>query len=440
MRFDYFFRRAKESGIEDSEVFVTSSTSLSFSLFHSEIDQFSMNDSVSVLARGMVNGKFGAASCDVWNKEKADYLIAEILRNSAVIENDDPQFIFEGSPRYRKAGLDSTGLANVSIEEKKAKLFALEAAIRDYDERISEVESVSYREVSSSTTLVNSKGLRLTQKGGYYYYYGSAVAKSGQQVKTGGELFLDNDFSKFNPAELAKQVAENALSKLGGEACESKTYTAVLSPEVVSMLLSSYIQSADAEEIQKKSSLFMGKLDDKVASSKVTVEDRPLEKTVFARSFDDEGVATFNKPIIRAGKLKTYLYNLTTAHKDGTVSTGNASRGLGKIGVEPVCLFMKPGKLTQEELFQKVGTGVYITEITGLHAGMNRQSGNFSLQSGGFLIKDGKKDRPLDMITVSGNLMKLFMDIREVGSDVRLFPSAVSCPSVIVKRLKVAGK
>ena len=101
---------------------------------------------------------------------------------------------------------------------------------------------------------------------------------------------------------------------------------------------------------------------------------------------------------------------------------------------------MKPGNLTQEELFQKVGTGVYITEITGLHAGMNRQSGNFSLQSGGFLIKDGKKDRPLDMVTVSGNLMKLFMDIREVGCDVRLFPSAVSCPSVIVKRLKVAGK
>ena len=75
-----------------------------------------------------------------------------------------------------------------------------------------------------------------------------------------------------------------------------------------------------------------------------------------------------------------------------------------------------------------------------MHAGLNRQSGNFSLQSAGFLIKDGKRDHPLDVITVSGNLNQLFLDIVRVANDSRIFPSAISCPSVAVKKLNVAGK
>ena len=100
---------------------------------------------------------------------------------------------------------------------------------------------------------------------------------------------------------------------------------------------------------------------------------------------------------------------------------------------------MKPGKKSQEELFQEVGNGVYITDVSGLHAGLNPRSGNFSLQSTGFLIKDGKKDRGLDIITVSGNLVSLFKDIQLVGNDSKEF---IGCkvPSVVVKTLGVSGK
>ena len=88
-------------------------------------------------------------------------------------------------------------------------------------------------------------------------------------------------------------------------------------------LLKAYIGHAEAEEVQKKSSLFIGKLGQKIASKKITIEDKPLAKNVFARWFDDEGVATYNKPIIKNGVLQTYLYNLTTAAKDGVQTTGN---------------------------------------------------------------------------------------------------------------------
>ena len=110
------------------------------------------------------------------------------------------------------------------------------------------------------------------------------------------------------------------------------------------------------------------------------------------------------------------------------------------MGVSTNFLYLKPGKKSQEELFQEVKDGVYITQVQGLHAGLNQQSGDFSLQSTGFLIKDGKLDRGLDIITVSGNILKVFEDVKEVGSDVEISPSGVSCSSLLIKSLTVSGK
>ena len=151
-------------------------------------------------------------------------------------------------------------------------------------------------------------------------------------------------------------------------------------------------------------------------------------------------MATYNKPIIKNGVLETYLYNLTTAAKEGVQSTGNASRGASKMGIGTFYVELKPGKKDREELFKDVGDGVYITDVQGLHAGLNPQSGNFSLQSTGFLIKNGKLDRGLDVITVSGNLMDVFKDVLEVGSDTRVFPNGMACSSLLIKKIVVSGK
>ena len=138
--------------------------------------------------------------------------------------------------------------------------------------------------------------------------------------------------------------------------------------------------------------------------------------------------------------LQTYLYNLTTAAKDGVQTTGNAFGGGSKKGISPAFIYLKPGKKSQEELFQEVGNGVFITDVSGLHAGLNQQSGNFSLQSTGYMIENGKKGKPLDLITVSGNLLELFGDVLEVGNDVDVSPSGISAESLLIKKIAVSGK
>lgn len=438
MKYDYFFELAKQKGIKECELKISESYSLSFSLFHSEMDDYQVNNGYSIIARGLVNGKFGAATCDVWNKEKAEYLVNEIIKNASVIEDEDPMFIYKGDAKYKKINTYNKELFDIPAEKKIEKLYELEKLIKAGD-KITEVESVSYSESRSTNTLLNSHGLKLSQRNNYFFIYGGAVAKEGEQVKTGYDFLFSNNFNDIDVKALADKIIRETTAQLGGEPCASGNYPVVLDNSCVASLLNAYLSSADAEEVQKHTSLFEGKLNTKVASSKITIEDRPLQRSLFGRGFDDEGVATYNKAIIRRGVLETYLYNLTTAAKDGVKSTGNGFGG-SKIGVSPVFIYMKPGKKSLEELFAEVNNGFYITDMQGLHAGLDPQTGNFSLQSTGFLIKDGKKDRPLDIITVSGNLMKLFKDIKTLGSDSKTFISAVSCPSVIVKKLAIGGK
>ena len=438
-KYDKFFALAKEAGLQEVELYISESRSLSISLFHGEVDEYKDNNGYSILARGILNGKCGSATADVWNKDKAAWLVKEMVANAKVIENDDPIFIFKGSEKYHKVNTFNKDLENVSIDLIMKGLVDVEKECRALDKRIVEVAGTEYNQVSSKTTLINSNGLNLVQKNNFYYYVVQCVAKEGEQTKSGYDFFFDNDFSKFDAKKFAKKVVDQTVAQLGGEACASNKYKAVLHPDVVTSLIKAYVGHANAEEVQKKSSLFIGKIGQKIASKKVTIEDRPLQKNPFARWFDDEGVATYNKAIVKNGVLQTYLYNLTTAAKDGVQTTGNGYGG-GKKGVESTFLYLKPGKKSLDELFAEVGNGVFITEVSGLHAGLNPQSGNFSLQSTGFMIENGKKGKPLDLITVSGNLLDIFQDVIEVGNDTYVSPSGVSAQSLLIKKIVVSGK
>ncbi len=437
MKFDKFFVLAKQAGIEDAQLSITEDTNLEFSLFHSEVSNYENNSEMNILARGIINGKMGTASCDTWDNNKCKFLVDQIVQNAKVIEEEDPAFIFEGSPKYKKVNAYNKELENVTFDEKLAKLKELESLIKFGDPRIIEVGQVAYMEKVSKRTLINSKGLKLNSKSNYFAAYGVGVAQENGQVKSEFDFTFGQDFSKFDPKELAKRIVEKTVGQLGGHPCEPNSYKTVLAPSVVASFVSVLASYASSEDVQKKSSLFIDKVGELVASKKITIEDRPLNKYGFTRWFDDEGVATYDKPIIKNGVLQGYLYNLTTAAKDNTQSTGNGFGG-SSIGVHPAFLYLKPGKKTEKELFEGIKEGVYITSVGGLHAGLNPQSGNFSLQSSGFYIKDGKLDYPLDLVTVSGNILKLFQDVTDVASNSEISLSGAITSSIAVKKLTIS--
>lgn len=439
MKQNKFFELAKQSGITDAELKLNKSTNLSLSTFNGEVVGTQVSDNLSIAAKGICNNKFGFALTNIDNKDTIPFLVDEILSTSKLIDREEDAFIFEGSKKYSKRNLFNEELEKVDTKTKLAKLFEIEKLIKAQDPRITDIET-AYEESISSKKFFNSKGLKLSNKTNSFYIYASVKAQQGEDVVSYFNIFFDNHLENLNVKEFAEEAAKNTIAQFGASPCKSKKYKVLLNQESFASLINSVIGSVSAEEIQKHTSIFEGKLNTLIASKKLTVYEKPVAKTLFFTGFDDEGVATYNKTIIKNGVLSTYLYNLETAKKDGVNSTGNGY-GAAKIGVSTSYLEVKPGKKSFDQLLETVGKeGIYITDISGLHAGLNAQSGSFSLQANGFLIKDGKLDRPLKLITLNGNLFDLIKDIKDVGCDSKVLYYGISTPSVLVKKLGVSGE
>ena len=201
-----------------------------------------------------------------------------------------------------------------------------------------------------------------------------------------------------------------------------------------------------AEAVQKNLSLLKGKLNEKIASDKFTLIDDPyMEDGLASKSFDGEGVACKYKRVIDKGVLKTYFHNLKTAKKDGVETTGNASKGSYKssIGISPSNFYVEKGERELNEMVADLDKGILITELQGLHSGLNSISGDFSLAALGYLIESGKISRPLEQITVSGNYFEMLKNIEETGSDLKFgLPGGayIGSPSLKIKKLSIAGE
>ena len=166
------------------------------------------------------------------------------------------------------------------------------------------------------------------------------------------------------------------------------------------------------------------------------------EKALTKIPFDDEGVLTSAKAIIDKGVFATALYDLKSAYKAGKESTGNGFRGGSSVSEMPTNLIVEAGDKSFDELLEEAGEGIILTDLSGLHAGVNSISGDFSLLCEGYLIENGKKGRPVEQITVAGNFYDVIKSIKSVGNDIINLPSGEGeffTPSVLVSSLAISG-
>ena len=242
-----------------------------------------------------------------------------------------------------------------------------------------------------------------------------------------------------------KAVSE-AIDFLDAKSVKSASMRIIFRNSAMCDMIETFSGIFSSENAQRGLSMLAGKEGEKIAADCITLVDDPtLDFGFGSHSFDAEGVAGQRTVVVENGVLKTLLYNLETAHKAGVESTGNASKGgyMSPIGISVSNLTLKPGEKTLEELTEKMGEGLIITNVSGLHAGANAATGDFSLMAEGYIVENGKSGRAVNGITVSGNFYELLKNIEEPGSDVyhNMFGEAISAPSVLIKtKMSVAGE
>lgn len=443
MDIDRLFNRGKELGIEDMEVYVVEKSSTKFKIYKGELENQNISKEKALSLRGVYNGKMGYSYTEKLTEDSIDELISNLIQYAQCNERE---YVERLSGHVKIERKDRANRLNQYDDEKKISfLKSIEKMAYSMDERVYLVQTCNYEEYENTVYIKNTKGLELKDSYGAAIISLFVVAKDNDDTQTGYSHRVIDDLLEEDKTALVDEAVKDAVNMLGASSIPSGNYKVILRNNVAADLFGTMVPVFLANMVQENMSLMKGKIGEQVGSDLLNiVEDPFLKRGIINRMFDDEGTPTFTKHIIKNGILKTILHNNKTAEKDGIKSTGNGFRTSHKstIGVMPTNMYIEMGNNTLEEMIRSIDTGVLITDIQGLHAGINTVSGEISLSSNGYYIEDGKITKPVNQITIAGNFYDMIKRIEALGDDIGFSISGnyyFVSPSMIIDRLTVSG-
>ncbi|MBI2754926.1 MAG: metalloprotease PmbA [Betaproteobacteria bacterium] len=232
-----------------------------------------------------------------------------------------------------------------------------------------------------------------------------------------------------DPAALGRYAGERALARLGARKLATCKAPVLFEAPVAGALIGAFVAAASGGNLYRKASFLVDAIGKKVFARSVTIEERPRELQGLASSpYDEEGVATEERAVVRNGVLEGYFLSSYSARKLGMRSTGSAGGNHN--------LAVRADGPDLRGMLKRLYRGLFVTELLG--HGVNLVTGDFSRGAAGFWVENGEVAFPVEEITVAGNLRDMFRCIAGVGSDVVVRGSRRT-GSILVENMTIAG-
>jgi PmbA protein len=292
--------------------------------------------------------------------------------------------------------------------------------------------------------LANSRGFAASYSATQAWAYASAFAGEGGDLMTGMGVGMGRDPGALDPEAIGAEAAERALALVGARQPPSRRCPVVLDAFVAASFIGFIGSMLSADAVQRGRSLFADKGGEEIATPVLRLADDGADPGGFASGpFDGEGSPRRRTALIEEGRLLSFLYDARTARRGDAKTTGNAERGSYRTppGVGTSNLVLDPGSDTLEELVAQAGDGLYVTDVAGLHSGVNPVSGTFSVGASGRLIENGDLGAPVREMTIASDLVSMLKSVRAVGSEARWVPfgGSVKTPPVLVAEMAISG-
>lgn len=317
---------------------------------------------------------------------------------------------------------------------------ALEKEARRFDPRITRVRDAGYYEQAKKVILKNSRGLSCEFDQTRYELSLMVVAEEKGDQQMAWESDFSPDFGGLDPAKVAREAAEKAVSLLGASPIATQTTPAVLDPVVATSFLGVLSSSFLGDQVQRNRSALADRLGEEIYAKEIEiVDDGNLKGGYEGAPFDGEGTRTARNSVVIGGVLKKFLYDSISAPRARQESTGNSRRPNLKEPprVGPTNFFVSPGRSSQDDLLGSLEKGLWVRDVIGVHTA-DPVTGDFSLGASGIWIEKGRRQRPVRGITLSGNLHEVFKSVVQVGGDLRFYHSFGS-PPLLIRSIDVGG-
>ena len=282
------------------------------------------------------------------------------------------------------------------------------------------------------------------------------VARRNGRVETGQETrggHAGFELLEQRPEDVAASAARKALALLDAVDAPTGRMPVVVGNGFGGVLLHEAVgHGLEADAVQKRASVYAGKLGEQIAEPFVTAyDDGAREGEWGSDGIDDEGTPTQRTTVIEDGRLTSYLYDLLRAKKDGVASTGNGRRESFRHLPVPrmTNTYFGTGDATPEDLIAGVENGLYAVSFGG--GQVEPATGAFVFGvSEGYLIENGKVTAPVRGATLIGNGLEALAAVDGLASDLSIatgycgkagqrVAAGVGQPHVRIRALTVGG-
>lgn len=307
---------------------------------------------------------------------------------------------------------------------------ACETAAREADPRITNSEGATVSTQTGGFVYGNSHGF----VGGYpvtrHSISCSVLAGEGDGMQRDYWYTSSRLPGELESAEaVGRRAAERTVARLDARRLGTRKVPVIFRAELAPGLVRSLLGAIRGPAIYRKASFLLDRVGDQLFPEWMQISEDPRKpRGIASAPFDNEGVATAPRDLIRDGVLQGYVLDSYAARKLGLESTGNAG------GVRNVSVSQSDKDL--DALLREMGTGLLVTEMMG--QGVNNVTGDYSRGAAGFWVENGQIQYPVEEITVAGNLKDVFRNLVAVGNDNRI-PGSIDTGSWLVEEMTVAG-
>ena len=306
-----------------------------------------------------------------------------------------------------------------------------ESEARGVDTRITNSEGASVSTYEGMFAYANSHGFNGGYASSRHSLSCSVIADDGQD-----NMQRDYWYSTARSADdlesaqhVGRLAGERTVRRLGSQRIKTAQVPVMFDASISSGLISHLISAISGGSLYRKSSFLLDSLGKQVMSPLVTIEEQPhLLRGLASAPFDNEGVATTPRTLVKDGVLQAYVLSSYSARKLGMQSTGNAGGNHN--------LIVSHGTLDFNAMLKTMGTGLLVTELLG--HGINMVTGDYSRGAAGFWVENGVIVHAVEEITIAGNLADMFKQIVAIGNDV-LVQGSKQVGSVLIENMTVAG-
>ena len=427
-------------GEEAVEAYAEESRRTEASALRGEVGGVECAESRGVGVRVVGAGRLGYAWAADPDADEVRAIVRLARENAALAGADEHQVLPEPSPWEPIPALFHEASAQVPPETKTKLALDLEARAVARDPRVTKIDEAQVGDAVSRVAIASTAGVEAEYARTDAWCLAVTLAVEGDETQTGFSFRIARGLDELAWEEVADEAVERGVRMLGAEKPPTARLPVVFDPFAAMSFLGVLAGALSADAVQKGRSLFANLVGEQVGSDLVMlVDDGTNVEGPGAAPFDDEGVPSGRTELFTKGVLNGFLHDAYTAHKGGTVSTGNGKRGYrSPPAVGTSNFYLDAGTSSRAELLDRADGGVLIQDVSGVHSGANPISGEFSVGATGLRISGGELGEPLREMTIASTLPEMLAAITGVGDDLRFF-SSVGTPSVLVGEMTLAG-